>query len=236
MNYFCFLFCLLFTASLYAQTDKSFTVEYKLKSLFYETTLPDSIQENGLAAEIHLRLKHQMDGISYDLKVNDSISEFEIGNKILSFGKSDNWLLDATKNDRFYVDDNEYIQQRTLLEQEYLIKKPSYKQEWTLVEETKEILGYTCYKATRTINDMGKTPVIAWYAPDLPFAYGPLGHHGLPGLILEIIQKEKLIYYATEIDFESDVYVFKPSTGYEMSQEDFNNKLNFLIEDFPKRN
>ncbi|WP_051633095.1 GLPGLI family protein [Thermonema rossianum] len=48
--------------------------------------------------------------------------------------------------------------------------------------ETKEILGFKCYKAE---GDFRGRHYIVWYCPDLPYPYGPWKLHGLPGLILE---------------------------------------------------
>ncbi|MAK35481.1 MAG: hypothetical protein CMC15_04830 [Flavobacteriaceae bacterium] len=224
------------TSLIFAQQDPSFTVTYKLKTLLDINTLPDSIQESGFNMEVHLKLRNQMEAISFQLKVNDSISEYKISDELNTFVQSDNWLLEATKKNRWFVDDATYIQQTYLLEQEYLIAKASYQQNWILEEGTKTILGYPCKRASRNRDDLGNTSIIAWYTEDIPYQFGPVGNHGLPGLILEILQNEKMVYYATEIDFEGDVYAFKPSTGYKISQEDFNNKLNFNIESFSKKN
>ncbi|MGV7106043.1 GLPGLI family protein [Flavobacterium sp. U410] len=80
--------------------------------------------------------------------------------------------------------------------------------EWELHNETKEISGYTCYKAT-TIHKFywnGKDrefPVTAWYCPQLPYRFGPLRYGGLlPGLILELSESFKT-WFATKIELSS---------------------------------
>ena len=66
---------------------------------------------------------------------------------------------------------------------------------WELLDETKVIDQFTCYKALLKqdrIDSMGKKIVViteAWYAPELPYAFGPKEYSGLPGLILELKNK-----------------------------------------------
>lgn len=66
---------------------------------------------------------------------------------------------------------------------------------WELLDETKVIDQFTCFKAIlkQDCNDnMGKKIVLiteAWYAPALPYAFGPKEFSGLPGLILELKTK-----------------------------------------------
>jgi|GEM_PF-1317156 len=54
---------------------------------------------------------------------------------------------------------------------------------WTITEETKTILGYTCYKAA---TEYGGKYFIAYFTREIPINNGPWRFHGLPGLILEI--------------------------------------------------
>ena len=88
----------------------------------------------------------------------------------------------------------------------YILKKAP--NEWELINETKEIEGFLCYKATSTkivINSKGtfQFPVIAWYCPKIPLSYGPNGYGNLPGLILEL-QVRNIIFGIKKIDLNLD--------------------------------
>ena len=55
-------------------------------------------------------------------------------------------------------------------------------QQWTIVDSTREVLGYTCQQAT---TDFRGRHWMAWFATDIPVSDGPWKLGGLPGLILE---------------------------------------------------
>lgn len=75
---------------------------------------------------------------------------------------------------------------------------------WDISKESKNIADYLCYKAVRKVpfvdrNGVSKVNIItAWFAPSLPFNYGPQNFYGLPGLILELT-KNKTTFLATKI-------------------------------------
>lgn len=54
---------------------------------------------------------------------------------------------------------------------------------WNITDEQKEILGYTCQKATADFR--GRT-YVAYFASKLQFNAGPWKFNGLPGTILEV--------------------------------------------------
>lgn len=69
-------------------------------------------------------------------------------------------------------------------------KQPKY--QWNLTNETSTINGFKVYKAyidepyitrkgVERINQ-----IIAWYCPDLPYNYAPVGIGGLLGLVLSL--------------------------------------------------
>lgn len=57
------------------------------------------------------------------------------------------------------------------------------KQVWEILNQRKQILGYSCQAATTTY--LGRT-YTAWFAPTIPIHEGPWKFSGLPGLILEV--------------------------------------------------
>lgn len=73
----------------------------------------------------------------------------------------------------------------------YLLVKDSLSvYEWELLNGTKEILGYKCYKAKTIFR--GRT-YYAFYTSEIPIPYGPWKFRGLPGLILEVTDSENKI-------------------------------------------
>lgn len=61
---------------------------------------------------------------------------------------------------------------------------------WELKNETKEIMGFNCQKATTTFRGRNYE---AWFSADLPSG-GPWKYDGLPGLILEIKSLDNYIH------------------------------------------
>ena len=60
--------------------------------------------------------------------------------------------------------------------------------DWRFTDETDEVCGHKCKKATAEFR--GRT-WNAWYAEDIPIDNGPLKFGGLPGLILKIEDSDK---------------------------------------------
>ena len=75
---------------------------------------------------------------------------------------------------------------------------------WTLVDETKKIGNYECYKERGYILGEGNSGPVkkefeAWYTPEIPVQYGPYLYSGLPGLVLQVNFDDDLRFEATEI-------------------------------------
>lgn len=72
-----------------------------------------------------------------------------------------------------------------------LIKEDAFAWDWKLLGATKKIGDFNCQNAS--IKFRGRT-FIAWFTIDIPVPFGPYKFKGLPGLILEINDSEKLWY------------------------------------------
>ncbi len=111
----------------------------------------------------------------------------------------------ATKFHREYyteIESNYQIHEFEIAGREWTVRYDRDISSWEITNETKEIHGYTCYKAITPIKINGEEiddNLEAWFTPEIPFRYGPMEIYGLPGLILEVRQKN-FIYYATEIE------------------------------------
>ena len=75
----------------------------------------------------------------------------------------------------------------------YIAHKPL---DWKITGKTKTIGDYQCYQATVTEKLYSRQghyyykDVIAWFTPEIPLSFGPKYYKGLPGLILQIEDKE----------------------------------------------
>ena len=70
---------------------------------------------------------------------------------------------------------------------------------WELMSDTLNILGFTCQKAMIVYKER---QYIAYFTTQLPYTAGPLYNRGLPGLILKVFDiNETVGFIATEIQF-----------------------------------
>lgn len=67
---------------------------------------------------------------------------------------------------------------------------------WNILNESKNINGYSCVKAVTKYNGRNYT---AWFTKELPFPEGPYNFKGLPGLIVSLEDEKK--YYSFELRY-----------------------------------
>lgn len=95
--------------------------------------------------------------------------------------------------------------------------------------ETKEISGFKCYKATtrkeRKHNGITRETFqpFAWFTYEIPTSFGPIGLDGLPGLVLEGSFDGKRIFYATHTS-KTNRAIQKPKSNETISFEAYSNK------------
>lgn len=118
-----------------------------------------------------------------------------------------------------------------------LQSKPS-EIEWKIHEETKEILGYTCKKATAKTNfhNPNKSEVVVWFTPDIPFQFGPGKLAGLPGLILAVNRK-RIYVYADKINLkEENTNIKRLEEGRQIDFDDYKEIIDKEVEQFLHKN
>jgi len=134
-----------------------------------------------------------------------------------------------------------------ILGKEFLIVENIEKPDWKLVDETKKIGDYTCFKAKLTIpvsdkqkkeydeflkkeeiksslfkmEEPKEKTITAWYTPEIPVSFGPNNYWGLPGLILEINEPETIILCSKVVLNTKGTTIKIPNKGQKVSQKEF---------------
>lgn len=150
------------------------------------------------------------------------------------------------------VKDKNSIVEDNIFGKEFLVVEPIVKPEWKLIDETKKIGDYNCFKAELVIpvsekqkNDYEeflkkeeKKPalfkmekpedkvVTAWYSPEIPVSFGPDNYWGLPGLILEVNDGDNLLLCSKVVLSNKEKTKIKaPNTGEKITQKKFDEIL-----------
>lgn len=100
---------------------------------------------------------------------------------------------------------------------------------WEITSDSKEILGYKCFKAIGNKIDIDSSEstskIEAWFTEEINLSHGPMGINGLPGLVLEA-HFDHYHFYATEIKFESHKEISKPIEGKSIDENQYIKLLN----------
>lgn len=176
-------------------------IEYGL--LFNLEEINDEKMKNSFLLKT---INETKDDIKFELIFNDTISFFKTKEQLNIPNKSKIYLASNM------VIEGEYFFNKSSLMLLHRISDISYivdnKLNWILHNEEKMIDNIKCYKATSekiVINSKGKFvyPITAWYAPDLPYSFGPGMFVGLPGLVLEV-RDRNFVIFAKKIDLKSN--------------------------------
>tara|TARA_R110000868_G_scaffold28547_6_gene106975 strand:- start:7582 stop:8409 length:828 start_codon:yes stop_codon:yes gene_type:complete len=152
------------------------------------------------------------------------------------------------------IQENRYSKKTEISGKIFLIKDTLQSKKWQLVNETKYIGEYACFKAvfeeeytTKTITEDDKfedvtkqRTVTVWYTPQIPVSSGPEDYFGLPGLILEINDGEMtLICSKIVLNPKESFKIEAPDKGKQVSQKEFDDiqekKNKEMMENFQSR-
>ena len=150
------------------------------------------------------------------------------------------------------VKDKNSIVEDNIFGKEFLVVEPIVKPEWKLIDETKKIGDYNCFKAELLIpvsekqkkdyeeflKKEEKKPalfkmekpedkvVTAWYSPEIPVSFGPDNYWGLPGLILEVNDGENMLLCSKVVlSNKENTKIKAPTTGEKITQKKFDEIL-----------
>jgi len=201
-------------------------------TIFYKKIfIENSTLKKNLKKE-YSQIKNDLKNLDYILEFNEANSKFYY-NPVLQndFNNSlDRVIMMGRGNGSYYTNRNTSIHVVNFLDKEYLVTNDK-KRPFKLINESKMIGKYLCYKAKRT-EQIGLSKkfkkdidIIAWYCPEISYSFGPIGYYNLPGLILELTVGN-IKYIATDINIkEGKKSIKKPSQGITITNEEFDNLI-----------
>ena len=124
----------------------------------------------------------------------------------------------------------------------FLIKENYNQYTWELKNDKKEILGFKCYKAEGSYREYSNifkrlmnVRVTVWYAPNIPFPFGPSGYDGLPGLVLAA-DMGGFHYVATGITFCPDKAIIQPpNKGKKLNRKEYNKAIYKMYQQYTRK-
>jgi len=114
-----------------------------------------------------------------------------------------------------------FIQQKSVFGDTYILTDSLLKIDWKMTNETREIAGFNCRKAVGKVFD--SVYVFAFYTDEITVTGGPMGLHGLPGMILGItIPRMFSSWVATKVEVNGVNYstINAPSKGKKKKAKD----------------
>ena len=203
--------------------------------------MPDSlVKKNSDVKNLLYLMSKRVKDFKGKLIVSDQKTKFETStNMPLGDDSSADMAITFTLNskDVYFTSKDSVVRVTEMLITPLAVKyKANYS--WQLLKGGgKEIKGFNCLKAVCThINIQGKEQKVeAYYAPSLPYSFGPLGYIGLPGLIMEL-NVNNLTYTVSEIFETKENKNFKIPNKDILSLEEFSKILKKTEQNFSPQN
>ena len=145
---------------------------------------------------------------------------FNVDKSIYLFNRKDEKTKSPWGNegeDNIWYNDyanEKFVQQKSVFGDTYILTDSLIKIDWKVTNETREIAGFNCRKAVGKLFD--SVYVFAFYTDEITLSGGPMGLHGLPGMILGItIPRMFSSWVATKLEINGVNYstINAPSKG-----------------------
>lgn len=218
---------LVLISSLYlnAQTSGYVKYESEIVSQVIDTSKIKNDNVKQMMLQTVQKMKKDMPSASYELKFSSKKSIFKMKKKMsvdnaIDF---DNIAGFSDADGEFYTDLGKELSLRKIKawNNEYIIRSNFSK--WNIMDGKSKIFGFQCLKATtqKQLDNGDIIEVVAWFAKDIPFNFGPKDYAGLPGLILEI-EERGIRFYAIEIDLNNKKHDIKlPDVKKSITKKEF---------------
>ncbi|MEN8702538.1 MAG: GLPGLI family protein [Polaribacter sp.] len=231
-----FLSITVILVSLNFKAQENFTASYNIQFMVDTISIKENFEKRNIKSSssaiqtMRVNMKNEFletvknsKDFSFNLDFNKNKSKFYLPKQIET-KKFKRFERFARYKGEYYSFNNNYMHRKNSFGQDFIIIMPKIK--WNITSLSKKIGRYKCYKAVtekriESSEGVSYHNVIAWFAPEIPFNFGPKGYGGLPGLILKLEEGNisfnlKNISNLKILDFE------KPTKEKKISLKDFN--------------
>jgi GLPGLI family protein len=162
---------------------------------------------------------------------------YQPGRESTQAQKVPSWYQGPAEDNVVYCDLNadKTISQKTVYETTFLIQDSLRKANWKITNDTREIAGFKCRKATTIIND--SVFVVAFYTDQITTNGGPESFNELPGMILGlVVPRLHTTWYATKVELTDPTsqQLTPPTKGKKANNEELVEKLKSSMKDWGK--
>ncbi|BCY27794.1 GLPGLI family protein [Flavobacterium okayamense] len=220
------LFFLVFQLLSYSQ-EMGGEVYYKVvfaidSTLKEKSSRVDLMQQKAIAGSDKINLKLVFNKEESVFSLVESIEDSEVKFAI-AWANCRNKILTVLKENKSYYN-NSASSLGVFKDKEFLVYT-SLQNNWKFLNETKLIDKLICYKAIqeieyRTSKGTQTKTITAWFCPELPYSFGPKGYFGLPGLILELTDRNTT-FIANKIVLSKNINVEFSKEGKLISHEEY---------------
>ncbi|MBS1747741.1 MAG: GLPGLI family protein [Bacteroidetes bacterium] len=138
----------------------------------------------------------------FDLYFDNNKTLYEPGKEVTTNGpKGPGWFQDPAQDNIVFsnLDTKERVSKKSVYETTFLLNDSLRKLRWKITNDSRDIAGFNCRKATTIIND--SVFVVAFYTDQIIPSGGPESFNGLPGMILGLaIPRLHTTWYATKVE------------------------------------
>lgn len=235
-----FLFISLLLSSIALNAQKASGLAYYQSSTSMDVTLDSTKFSSEMQSQMKAMLAQALQK-EYSLSFNKSESLFKEVEKLnkgagMNLGMFSSMISGVSGMLYKNTSTGQVLDQVEFFGKMFLIKDTLEKPEWKLGKESKQIGKYTCYKATRTdqqvkttfdedgkeSSDTLEVEIVAWYTPMVPVSTGPEEYWGLPGLIMEVKSGNTMLLCSRlEMNPEDAGEITAPEKGEEVTRAEF---------------
>jgi GLPGLI family protein len=179
----------------------------------------------------------EFDVTYFNLYFDGDKTLYKPGREATQSQKIPDWFKGPASDNVVYCDmqADKSTTQKTVYENTFLIQDSLRRAKWKITNDTREIAGFKCRKATTIIMD--SVFVVAFYTDQITTTGGPESFNELPGMILGLaVPRLHATWYATKVELTEPAAadITAPLKGKKANNEELVQKLKTSMKDWGK--